>query len=94
MNLKSGKTVKPIGDYTTFNKDGYKEVKLPVGKYFVVAFYYDRGYRRDYWNKYATTYYTLNSSYNPQVLNVVIPGFYDRCGAIDWINWADSPVEF
>lgn len=92
--LKSGEVVKPIADYYVSNKDKYKEVVLPVGKYFVVAFCNERGYRRDYWNKYATTYFTLESRFNPQVLDVVIPGYYDRYGAIDWINKSDAPIKF
>ena len=91
---KSGNRIKPIADYTVYEKDTYKEVVLPVGEYFVVAFCNERGYRRDYWNKYATTYFTLESRSNPQVLNVVIPGCYDRYGAIDWINKSDAPIEF
>jgi hypothetical protein len=96
LKLKSGESVKSIGDFKDFYSVDKKqlEVKLPVGKYFVVAFYYDRGVRRDYWNKYATTYYTLESRYNPQSLTVVIPGYYNQCGSIPWINWSDAPIEF
>jgi len=60
------------------------EVVLPVGKYFVVAFYPDRGYRRDYWNKYATLNYTLESRYNPQSLTCAIPLDYSKYGCITW----------
>jgi len=92
--LSDGSTIIPVLDKTTSSDGKTLEVILPVGKYFVVAFYYERGYRRDYWNKYATTYYTLESRYNPQSLTVVIPGYYNQCGSIPWIKWSDAPVEF
>lgn len=94
LNLKSGKIVKLVLDTSTSSNGKTKEITLPVGKYFVVAFYYERGYRRDFWNKYATTYYILESGYNPKTLDVVIPDYYNQCGSIDWTKWAYSPVEF
>lgn len=86
--LKDGSTILPTFDtQTSTNKT--KEVVLPVGKYFVVAFYYERGYRRDFWNKYATKFYELESRYNPQTLTVVIPVDYTQYGCINWRNWED-----
>lgn len=84
--LKDGSTISPIYEVESF-KDETKEITLPVGKYFVVAFYYERGYRRDFWNKYTTQMYELKSRYNPQTLTVVIPINYTQYGRIDWRNW-------
>nr|DAL48470.1 MAG TPA_asm: PLAT/LH2 and C2-like Ca2+-binding lipoprotein [Caudoviricetes sp.] len=86
--LKDGSIISPLLDIQTSPKKT-KEVVLPVGKYFVVAFYYDRGYRRDFWNKYATKFYELESRYNPQALTVVIPVDYTKYGCINWRNWED-----
>lgn len=87
--LKDGRSIKPLLDTQTSSNGKTKEIVLPVGKYFVVAFYYDRGARRDYWNKYATKIYDLESRYNPQALTVVIPVDYTQYGKIDWRNWQD-----
>lgn len=84
--LKDGSTISPIYEVES-SKDETKEITLPVGKYFVVAFYYERGYRRDFWNKYTTQMYELKSRYNPQTLTVVIPINYTQYGRIDWRNW-------
>lgn len=86
--LKDGSIISPLLDTQTSPKKT-KEVVLPVGKYFVVAFYYERGYRRDFWNKYATKFYELESRYNPQALTVVIPVDYTKYGCISWRNWED-----
>lgn len=86
--LKDGSAISPILDTQTSSKKT-KEIVLPVGKYFVVAFYYERGYRRDFWNKYATKFYELESRYNPQTLTVVIPVDYTKYGCISWRNWED-----
>ena len=84
--LKDGSTNSPIYEVES-SKDETKEITVPVGKYFVVAFYYERGYRRDFWNKYTTQMYELKSRYNPQTLTVVIPINYTQYGRIDWRNW-------
>lgn len=86
--LKDGSTISPIYEIES-SKDETKEITLPVGKYFIVAFYYDRGFRRDFWNKYATKLYSLEGRYNPQTLTVVIPVDYTQYGRIDWRNWED-----
>lgn len=86
--LKDGSTIAPILDTKTLS-DKTNEIVLPVGKYFVVAFYYERGYRRDFWNKYTTQIYNLESRYNPQTLTVVIPVDYTQYGCIGWRNWQD-----
>lgn len=87
--LKDGTTLTPILDKITSKSVDKNEIILPVGKYFVVAYYYDRGYRRDYWNKYSTTIYNLESSYNAGFLTVVIPVDYTKYGNIGWRNWHD-----
>lgn len=86
--LKDGTTISPIYEAES-SKDETKEITLPVGKYFVVAFHYERGFRRDFWNKYTTQMYELESRYNPQTLTVVIPINYTQYGRIDWRNWED-----
>lgn len=87
--LKDGSTIAPIFDIQTSSNGKTKEVILPVGKYFVVAFYYGGSPRRDYWNKYTTILYDLESRYNPQTLTVVIPVDYTQYGKIDWRKWQD-----
>ncbi|PXV57129.1 hypothetical protein CLV62_1579 [Dysgonomonas alginatilytica] len=80
--LKGGSTIDPVLVVKTSSISGNTiEVTLPVGKYFVVAILYS--------NKYATRVYELESRYNPQALDVVIPVDYSQYGKIAWQNWGD-----
>ncbi len=96
IQRKDGAVISPVGDFTDLNKltSSQLEVTLPIGKYFVVAFCSERGTNRDYWNKYATRYYNLESRSSPQALTVVIPPDFTQCGNIPWLNWQDKPYDF
>ncbi|MFV0555019.1 MAG: hypothetical protein ACK5LR_10005 [Mangrovibacterium sp.] len=83
--FNDGSTAKPLFIIST-DDDEITQVTLPVGEYFVVAFYFMRGTDRSYWNKYATRIYSLESRYNPQYLSVVLPVDFTQYGRIDWVG--------
>jgi hypothetical protein len=94
--LEDGTAVAPVAKITDSNHLTGKQVELsiPTGKYYVYAFYYERGTHRSYWNKYAAKYYTLENSNNPRTLTVVIPSDFTQIGLIPWCNWEDKIYEF
>jgi hypothetical protein len=60
---------------------------LPVGKYFIVALRFERGYDRHIWNKYTTLEYNLEPRYNPQALSCVISVDFSTYGCVPWRQW-------
>lgn len=93
IRLKDGTLVNATHQFTTFKEETLEE-SIPVGRYFVVALYYDRDVRRIYWNKYACKYYDAISRYNPITLTATIPADITQYGCIPWINWEDAPYDF